>query len=121
MLSSISQTQKNTSSVIPFTTHNYYTKNTRKKNLICRDNKQTHCRLQLKLEERELEKSQELDDLDLALLFQMLLQHFCVPRIILGAIGNRWGTKGLNFLLHEVFRCLHLGRPVLRASAVGLQ
>lgn len=50
MLSSISQTQKKTSSVIPFTTHNYYTKNTRKKNLICRDNKQTHCRLQLKLE-----------------------------------------------------------------------
>ena len=80
-----------------------------------------YAQVKQKMEERELEKSQELDDLDLALLFQMLLQHFCVPRIILGAIGNRWGTKGLNFLLHEVFRCLHLGRPVLRASAVGLQ
>ena len=76
---------------------------------LCSDDAESS-RLQLKLEERELGKSRELDDLDLALFFQRLLLHFCVPQFILDATGNQWGTKGLNFLLHEAFRCLRLGR-----------
>lgn len=69
-------------------------------------------RLQLKLEERELEKRvKSWKTLAVhALLFQILLQHFCVPRIILDTTGNQWGTKGLNFPLHEVFMCPCSGR-----------